>query len=115
MAQPLTNTPAVNAAVNGARDLPDLVNKLSAVDPALAQQITGKALIASKSVYGTVIAAGLTWAVTKYGLNWDANLVDAVSGVVVLVASAVLRKFSTVPITSFFVSRKTAPPATSTT
>jgi hypothetical protein len=114
MAQ-ITQTGLVNSAVAGAKDLPGLVTNLQAIDPALAQQITGKALIASKSVYGVVISTGLTWAVTKYGLGWDANTVDAVSGVVVLVATAAFRALSTTPITSWFVSKKTAPVSTTPT
>lgn len=111
MTAPITSTNAVNTAVSAAKDLPGLVNNLQAVDPALAQQITGKALIASKSVYGVIISTGLTWAVTKYALGWSPDLVDAISGGVVLVATAVFRALSTTPITSWFVSKKTAPVA----
>lgn len=113
MTAPITNTPAVAYAINAAKDLPSLVSNIQAVDPALAQQLTGKALIASKSVYGVIATTALTWAVTKYGLGWDANTVDAVSGAVVLVATAVFRKLSTTPITSFFIGKKTAPAAVS--
>ena len=49
----LTPTIAVNNAINAAVDLPDLKAKLEKVSPELSAQLENKALIASKTPWGT--------------------------------------------------------------
>lgn len=109
MTAPISDTPTVSRAIAAANDLPGLVANLQATAPALAQQLTGKPLLASKSVYGPAAVAAVTWVAGKYGFNWDANTVDLVAGAAVLVASAAFRWVSTGPITSLFVKKTTAP------
>jgi hypothetical protein len=107
----------VTAAVAAARDLPDLVNRLQVVDPALAASIEGKALIASKTPLGTVIGLVLGWAIPHYGLAcsaaatatascWTQDTINLVSGAGALVGTAVaayvMRYVTTSPIAGFF-------------
>jgi hypothetical protein len=110
-------TPAVNAAITAAKDLPDLVNRLQVVDPALASQLEGTALIASKTPLGTVIGLGVGWAVAHYGMActaatvaaagcWSQNTIDIVSGVGAVVGTAIaayaMRLFTISPIAGLF-------------
>ena len=85
--------------VASARDLPDLIKKASVADPDLAAKFTGKALLASKTVWGTLATMAVSWAVTKYGLNWDAETSAEVSGALVMLATTLLRCISDGPIT----------------
>ena len=85
-----------------AQSLPDLIASAEAYDPILAKTLTGKALVASKSVWGPVVGAGVTWIVTKYGIGWDANLCAEVSGAIVLIVSAVIRSVTAGPIVGIF-------------
>lgn len=70
-------TPALNAAKTLAKDLPGLAADAQAIDPAAAQQLASKALIASKSPWGTVAAAGIGWGAAKLGLTCAAGVVSA--------------------------------------
>lgn len=110
----ITATPAVNAVVAEAKSLPDLVDKLGALDPALAQQITGKALIASKTPWGVLAVAGVALISARFGLGWDQNTVELIAGGGVLIGAFAMRYFSSHPITSLF-KRRTAAPAPATT
>jgi hypothetical protein len=90
-------TPEVNAAIATARDLPDLVHKLERVDPAAAEQLAGKALVASRTVYGGVATIAVTWLVGRYNLGWGADVVSLVAGGAVIVG---LRIYTSAPIAS---------------
>ncbi len=85
-----------------ARSLPDLIAKAKQVDPQLAQQLTEKPLIASKTVWGTALTMGVSWAATRYGLGWDANTCALVSGLLVLGTSAAIRRITAGPIKGLF-------------
>lgn len=106
MAEKITATPAVNAAVLTATSLPDLVNKLNTIDPALGDQITGKALIASKTPWGVLAAYGVAYISTRYGLGWSETTTNLVAGGFVLIASFGMRYVSNHPITSLFTKAK---------
>lgn len=101
-------TALTNNAVAAARDLPDLVNKLQAVAPGLADQLTPKALTQSKSFYVTPFVTVLTWASTKYGLGWDPHTCEVVAVVVLIGVNAAMRAISTSPIGSFFAAKPAA-------
>lgn len=98
-----------NLAIKAAKDLPSLVANLQQVDPGLVQAFTGKALLASKSVYGPLVATVVTHLSTKYGLGWDSGTCELADGVVILAASAVCRLLTKCPITGLF--RKKVLPA----
>lgn len=85
-------------AINQARTLPELIRNLSRVSPDLAQQLVGKSLLASKSVWGNAIAMVVAWAVTKWGLGWDAQTSAEVTGAVVMAATIALRYVTRQPI-----------------
>ncbi len=93
-------TPA-DRAVALAQSVPDLVNRLQTADPALAQQLEGKALLASKTPWGTLACAGVAYVATKYGFHWDETTVDLVSGAGLLVGAYLMRLVTTSPIAGF--------------
>ena len=92
---PIASTPEVNAAIATARDLPDLVHKLERVDPAAAEQLAGKALVASKTVWGGIATIVITWGIGKLGLGWPADFVSLLAGCAVIVG---LRLYTSAPI-----------------
>lgn len=102
---PVTRSALVNDAVARAQDLPQLVDQLKQVDPGLAQQFTGKALVASKTVWGVGATMIVTYVATTYGLGWDHDTVELVSGLAVIVATAVFRKLSSAPISGIFTKK----------
>lgn len=92
-------TTAVDRVIADAKSLPDLIDKIKAVDPSLAESISGKALIQSKTPWGTLAAAIIGWAVARYGLGWDQNVVDLTAGLFVLAGSYVMRYVTKARIT----------------
>ncbi len=93
--------PAVDKAIAAANDMPSLVQGLQQVDPALAQQLTGKALIASKSIWGTFAVPAVAYLAGRYGLNWDHDFCTLVAGGLVLICAAAFRAVTAAPITSW--------------
>lgn len=94
--------PTADEIVGQAKSLPHLIELAKAADPALAEQLTGKALIASKSVWGPAASMVVSWAVAKWGLGWDSDTCSAVAGGVALFASAAARALTSGPITGIF-------------
>ena len=84
--------------VADARSLPDLIAKAQMVDPALAEQLTNKSLLASKSPPGTLIAGVVAWLAAKYGLGWDQATCDLIAGVAVLLGGYAMRYITKSPI-----------------
>lgn len=85
-----------------AKSLPDLVAKAQRFDPALAQQLTGKVLLASKTPWGVLVSGAVGWAVSRYGLGWDGATTDLVAGAAVVLGAYAMRKISSGPITGLF-------------
>jgi hypothetical protein len=105
------------AMANGASDVPAAIKALSVLDPDLAP----KALIASKSPWGTVAVALVSMLATKYGLScgavvtatcWSTDTVNEVAGAAALlgtlVGSYIMRYVTSRPI-SGIVSAPTPP------
>lgn len=105
------STPAENRAVLAAKDIPTLVAGLQAAGSPLADNLIPKALLASKTPWGTIIGTGIGWAVTHYGMActatqttacWSQNTIDVVTGAGVLLGtvlgSYVMRYISKSPI-----------------
>ncbi len=88
----------VDAAIAEAKTLPALHEKLQAVDPALAAQLESKPLAYSRTPPAIVLAFGLAWLSSRYGLNLDANLDALIAGAVVLVVSYAMRWITSKPI-----------------
>ena len=85
-------------AVADAKSMPELISKLSILDPAIAQQFQGKALVASKTVWGQLIGMGVSWVVTKYGLGWDDQTSALVTGGIEMLLAIGFRYITTTPI-----------------
>ncbi len=94
-----TPTTKRDQLIGMAKDVPDLIAKARTFDPDLAASLTGKALLASKTVWGTLAAMVVSWAVTRWGLGWDADTCAEVSGVLVMGATAGLRAITKAPVT----------------
>ena len=86
-------------AVAYAREVPELIENLKAVNPAFAEQITGKALIASKSPWGTLLAGIIAWGAGRYGLGWPPEVCTMLAGLGVLVGAYLMRFVSGTRIT----------------
>lgn len=105
----LSSTMAVNAAVAAARSLPDLVGRLSAIDPALAVQLQTKLIWQSKTPWGVLLIYALTWLSARYGLQLDPAATQLVAGAGVLLGSFVMRLVTRQPVSLF--AAAPAPPA----
>lgn len=81
-----------------AKSLPDLVSRATAADPQLAQSLTAKALVQSKTVWGTAAMMVLSWAVGRYGLGWSPDFCALVAGLLTMGATAALRAVTRSPI-----------------
>lgn len=90
---------AIDNAVAAAKDLPDLVSKAQAIDPSLAAALEGKALIASKTPWGTLLAGAIAYFAAKQGFGWDETLCDLLAGAGVLLGSYLMRFISPARIT----------------
>lgn len=71
-----------SAMVRGAKSLPDLVTQAKAIDPQLAESLTEKSLVGSKTVWGPPISFGVIWLGSHYGLGWDDQTCAMISGVI---------------------------------
>lgn len=93
-------------AVAMASSVPSLLSNLSTVNPALAQQITGKAAVASATVWGHIALLLISAAVAKWGLNWDSPTQVEIAGLVAIGAQSAWGVVATwlekVPITGLF-------------
>ena len=99
---PAFGTKAENAAVREAKDLPDLLRRLEAVNPALAAQLVGKSLAASRTPWGTLLLPVVAYLAARYGLGWTPDIDALVAGVAVLIGSYAMRCVTSTPITSLF-------------
>jgi hypothetical protein len=98
--------------VSDARSLQDLIARAELADPVFAAALKGKALIASKSVWGTLATMGLSWAAGRYGLALDADAAAMVSGALVMITTTVMRLITAGPITGIVNAK---PPTLETT
>lgn len=92
----------VDQAIAEAKDLPTLVAGLSAVDPGLARQFQGKALLESRTPLGTLLVTGVTYLAAKYALGWDQATDELVAGLALLVVSYAIRLVTSAPIAGLF-------------
>lgn len=71
-----------NDLVRGAQSLPDLVHQAKTLDPHLAESLTEKSLVGSKTVWGPPISFGVIWLGSHYGLGWDDQTCAMLSGLI---------------------------------
>lgn len=86
--------------IKDAQSAPDLIEKAKMLDPALAKALTGKALVASKSVWGNAAALIVSWMVTRYGLQWDDDTCALVTGLITMAVTIGVRALTSQPIDS---------------
>lgn len=96
--------------VASAKDLPDFIRKATAFDPDTAAKWTGKALLASKTPWGTLAVPLVAYLASRYGFGWDDSTCALVAGAGVLVGSYLMRLVTELPITGIF--RKSTPAET---
>lgn len=70
--------------VASSHSMTDLVAKAETLDPALAAKLKGRATIASATPVGALLGGAIGIIATRYGLGWDADMVNTVSGALVL-------------------------------
>lgn len=70
--------------VASAHSLPDLVAKAETLDPALAAKLKGQAAIASATPVGALLGGAIGLIAARYGLGLDAEMVNLISGGLVL-------------------------------
>lgn len=88
----------INDIISSAQSLPDLLAKLEEIDPALADQLRGKALVDARTPWGILAAYIAAWAISHFGLHWDADTTTFVSGLAVFAGSYIMRYITGVPI-----------------
>lgn len=124
-----TAAPA-DLVANSARNFQDFLEKATAIAPDVAKQFTGKALIASKTPWGTIAGGLVAWLAAKYGLTctaavtattgcWTPETINIVSGIAVLagtfIMSYVMRYISPLPVTGILTSATPAQAAATVT
>lgn len=85
-------------AVAVSQDMKGLMENLRLANPALAESMTAKPLMASKTPWGTLAAGGIAWLSSRYGLGLDAEMCALLSGIAVLAGSYAMRYITTSPI-----------------
>ena len=88
--------------ISSAKSTADLIARAEADDPQLASMLTAKAAIGSKSLCSSLVAFGVTWAVTKWSLGLDANTCALVSGLISYDIGLIVRRFTDPRTTGFF-------------
>ena len=96
--------------VQQAQSFPHYVSMAETFDPAIAAALEGKALLASKTVWGTAITMAVTWGVSRYGLGWSPDVCAQVAGALTMVATVVLRSLTKTPVTGIVSNPGIAPP-----
>lgn len=91
-----------NKIIADAKSLPELIQLAEQADPDFAKQLKSKALISSKSVWVTMASSAVSWVVTRYALNWDADTCMVATWVVITVCAAAVRWVTAGPIGGFF-------------
>lgn len=92
-------TPALRSSLIAmANGLPDLIAKAEKDDPQLAESLTAKSLIGSKSIWAPALAWGVTQAVAYFGLGWDAGTSAMVSSLLAWGVVIVVRYYTRAPI-----------------
>lgn len=88
----------VGAAIAQARNLPADLARLERINPALAEQLESKPLLASRTPWGTLAAAAVGWASARFGLGLDAHATDLVAGAALVGGSYAMRAITSRPI-----------------
>lgn len=87
-----------NALISTANNLPDLIAMAQKSDPQLAESLTAKSLLGSKSVWAPPAAWLVAQGVGYLGLGWDASTSAMVSTLLAWGVVIVVRYFTRAPI-----------------
>lgn len=119
-----------DVVANSSRNFRDFLEKATALAPDVAKQFTGKALVASKTPWGTIVGTAVGLLAAKYGLTcgpvaaatatcWTPETVTLVSGLLVLgctlISSFVMRYISPLPVTGILTAATPAQAAATIT
>lgn len=85
--------PSRDEMVAAAGSFPELIEYFQRFDPALADRILGRSLLASRTVWGAFAAMAIGEVSTKFALGWDQNTCSIISGLLVLGVLAFLQHF----------------------
>jgi hypothetical protein len=95
-----TSTNAVrNGIINAAKDVPTAIALAKGTDPALADFLTGKALVGSWTVWVAVLTPAVSWLATQEGFGWDSATSGTVATVLTSLAMIAMRTITRTPIT----------------
>jgi hypothetical protein len=95
---PAAQTDLKSRMIENARSLPHLISMAREASPSFAAQLQPKALVASKTVWGTILLPLLTFVSAKYGLGWDDDTCTTIAGLVVAGCAVVFRWMTKGPI-----------------
>ena len=98
----ITIATAEAAAIRTAAALPSLLVTATATDPAPVASVTGKALIASRTPWGTILLPVVVYVAGRYGFGWSTDIDTLVAGAAVLVGSYAMRAITSLPISGLF-------------
>ncbi len=91
----------IDDAISRSRSKPELVGHLEKHPEVadIAESLEGKALLASRSPWGTLFAGIVGLIIARYGLHLDDASVSLISGFCVLIGSYIMRTLTRAPIT----------------
>jgi len=78
--------------------------------PPQLEELRGKALIASRSPWGTLAGGVIGWIVARYGLDLDTDTSSMIAGLAVLAAAYAMRYITNQPITGVLDEKPTPTP-----
>jgi hypothetical protein len=84
------STPAVDAVVKTAQNMPQLVAGLETVAPSLADSLKGATASVHAAPWGGAAVALVAWAVSYFGLGWSTDFDAAVVGLAYMAGSYVI-------------------------
>lgn len=97
----ITKEDVQDLVVKNARSLPDLVASAKISSPELYDQLSGKPIAQSKTIWGMVVTLGLVYVLRQWGLQYDQATLDIASGCIIMAVTAVCRFVTASPITSW--------------
>jgi hypothetical protein len=95
---PPVGSPKENAAVAAAGSVNALQANLAAVGSPLAESLTPKPLVQSRTLWATLATLALSYACAKYGLALDADQQAGLITVAVMAETTIMRALTRAPI-----------------
>lgn len=86
--------------VRDATSVPDLIKSAEKYDPALAESLTEKSLVGSRTVWFPPVAWAVGFAASHYGVQWDDATSASIASILSWAILIVVRYFTRSPIGS---------------